>query len=116
MGGRGGGQEGQPEAEVVPEDRCRAQLTVSRLDPALATPAAHIAELAPDPVDPEPWVVELRYTEVGWFGTEQVPAVGVLRFDADRGVVVGVWAKADVYPLDAAVAVADEVAASVGRP
>jgi hypothetical protein len=35
-------------------------------------------------------------------------------FDAGRGLVVGLWAKADVYPLDEAMAVAQRAAASVG--
>jgi hypothetical protein len=43
-----------------------------------------------------------------------VPAIGVLRFDAARGLVVGLWPKADVYPLDEAVAVAQRAAATVG--
>jgi hypothetical protein len=42
-----------------------------------------------------------------------VPAVGVLRFDAERGIVVGLWAKGDVYALDEAVTVVQGVAASV---
>jgi hypothetical protein len=49
-------------------------------------------------------------------GTERVPlppAVGVLRFAAARGPVVGLWAKADVYSTAEAVAVVEGVAASV---
>jgi len=42
-----------------------------------------------------------------------VPAVGVLRFDAEGGMVVGLWAKAEVYPLDEAVAVVRGIAGSV---
>ncbi len=112
---------------------CRAQVTVSRYDPQLAAPTAHVAELGtklcdsawfatqfadgwrrPDPADPGLWTLDVAYTEVGWFGTSQVPAVGVLRFDPARGVVVGLWAKADVYASDEAVAVARGVAASIG--
>lgn len=110
--------------------RCRAQITVSRYDPLVATPKAHVAELGTKLCDsawftsqfaegwrqPEPglWTLAFPYTEVGFFGTSEVPAVGVLRFDAARGMVVGLWAKADVYALDEAVAVAQRVAASVG--
>lgn len=109
--------------------RCRAQITVSRYDPQVATPKAHVAELGTKLCDsawfatqfaegwkqPEPrlWTLEFPYTEVGFFGTSEVPAVGVLRFDTARGLVVGLWAKADVYALDEAVTVAADVAASV---
>ena len=109
--------------------RCRAQVTVSRYDPAVATPEAHVAELGTKLCDsawfvtqfnegwrqPDPglWTLEFPYTEVGFFGTSEVPAVGVLRFDAERGTVVGLWAKGDVYALDEAVTVVQGVAASV---
>jgi hypothetical protein len=109
--------------------RCRAQVTVSRYDPEAATPKAHVAELGTKLCDsawfvtqfnegwrqPDPglWTLEFPYTEVGFFGTSEVPAVGVLRFDAERGMVVGLWAKGDVYALDEAVTVVQGVAASV---
>ena len=109
--------------------RCRAQVTVSRYDPEAATPKAHVAELGTKLCDsawfvtqfnegwrqPEPglWTLAFPYTEVGFFGTSEVPAVGVLRFDAERGMVVGLWAKGDVYALDEAVTVVQGVAASV---
>ena len=106
-----------------------AQVTVSRYDPEAATPKAHVAELGTKLCDsawfvtqfnegwrqPDPglWTLEFPYTEVGFFGTSEVPAVGVLRFDAERGMVVGLWAKGDVYALDEAVTVVRGVAASV---
>jgi len=109
--------------------RCRAQVTVSRYDPEAATPKAHVAELGTKLCDsawfvtqfdegwrqPDPglWTLEFPYTEVGFFGTSEVPAVGVLRFDAERGMVVGLWAKGDVYALDEAVTVVQGVVASV---
>lgn len=105
-------------------------MTVSRYDPQRATPGAHVAELGTKLCDsawfasqfdpgwretaPGLWTLEFGYTRSGWFSTSTQPAVGVLRFDPARGVVVGVWAKDGIYSAAGATAVAADAAASVG--
>ena len=64
--------------------------------------------------DPNLWTLEFPYTEVGWFGVSNTPASAVVLFVPERGFTVGVSAKQDVYSLDEAVALARDVARSVG--
>ncbi|MGQ0576755.1 MAG: hypothetical protein ACT4RN_21525, partial [Pseudonocardia sp.] len=108
---------------------CRAQVTVSPYDAATATPAAHTDLLGTKLCDsawfvsqnaqwrqlePGLWTADLVYSDVGWFGVDQLPAVGVVAFAPERGAVVGVWALTEVYPPDRAVDVARDVLVSLG--
>ena len=113
------------------DERCRAQITVSPYYADLATPQPYVEELGTklcdadwfttqdrpwhqDTVDPDLWTIETTAQSVGWFSTSEEPAVGVVVVDGERGVVVGLWTEADVYRPDEAVAVARQVAESVG--
>ena len=109
--------------------RCRAQITVSGLDPQVDTPAAHVELLGTKLCDSSwfatqwngtwveqdagLWTLRFSYGKSGWF-YYSVPAVAVVRFVPERGLTVGLWADEDVYSLDEAVEVLDEVARSVG--
>jgi hypothetical protein len=68
----------------------------------------------PDPADPQLWTLQFSYQDVGWFSVSELPAVGVVLFVPDRKIAVGLWALAEVYSDDEAVALVREVARSVG--
>lgn len=107
---------------------CRGQVTVSPHDPQVTTPAAYTELLGTKLCDaawfvsqsdvgwrerePGLWILELTYSDVGWFGVYPLPAVGVVLFAPERSVVVGMWALTEVYPPERAIEVAREVAAS----
>jgi hypothetical protein len=67
-----------------------------------------------DTADPALWTIETTAESVDWFSTSEDPAVGVVVVDAEGGVVVGLWAEVGVYRPDEAVALARQVAESVG--
>jgi len=106
--------------------RCRAQVTVSRYDPQLATPQAHIRELGtklgelrlvrhavghgvaaaePDGTGPVDTRIPARAAAGRGRGAP---------FRPTRGLAVGLWADADVYALPEAVAVTDWAVSSIG--
>lgn len=111
---------------------CRAQITISPYDATVATPPDYADQLGtklcdadwfatqfleswrPEPTDPNLWTVEFPYTEVGWLGVYELPAVGVVLFEPERRFTVGFWALTEDYSREAAVALVREVARSVG--
>ncbi len=122
-----------PSTDLGGNRRCRAQIAVSPHDPHITTPAGYVDELGtklsdaawfvtafdpgwrqPDPADPDLWVLRFSATDAGWFGVSEVPAVAVVLFEPERGISVGLWAREEVYSPEDAVAVAREVARSVG--
>lgn len=121
-----------PSNDLGGNHHCRAQITISPYDAAVATPTHYADRLGtklcdadwfatqfletwrPDPTDPNLWTVEFPYTKVGWLGVYELPAVGVVLFEPERHVTVGVWALTEDYPREAAIALVREVARSVG--
>ncbi len=111
-------------------ETCPAQITVSPHDPDVQTPEEYVDLLGTslcdatwsqspepwrsDPDDEHLWFTEASYYDGGFFGGDHVPAFGMVLFDPDHGVIVGLWAKADVYRPDQAEAVLRDVAESVG--
>jgi hypothetical protein len=118
-----------PSTDLGGNHRCRAQITVSGLDPQIDNPAAHIELLGTKLCDASwfgtqsngtwveqgtgRWTLRFSYGRSGWFSYYSVPAVAVVRFLPERGLTIGLWADEDVYSLDGAAAVVDEVARSV---
>jgi hypothetical protein len=114
-------------------ESCPAQITVSPYDPSRDRPEEYVEQLGTnlcdaewfvtadladwraDPDDERFWFAETDYTEVGLFSAEDEPAFAMMLFDPERGVVVGLWARADVYRPDQAEQIVRDVAASVGR-
>jgi hypothetical protein len=114
---------------------CRAQITVSPYDPAVATPAAYARLLGtkscdgswsitgaeayasdwrrPDAADPHLWTLNVSYREVGWYGVYDTPAVAAVLFEPERGFAVGLWAQDELYSAEEAIAVVRRVAASL---
>ena len=112
--------------------RCRAQITVSPFDPAIATPAGYVELLGtklcdsawfatqwdenwrrPDASDPHLWALDFSTTRYGWFGGNAEADVAGVLFVPERRVVVGLWARQSGYPPDRVAGLLRQVAASI---
>jgi hypothetical protein len=123
------------------EHNCRAQITVSPYDPTISTPTAYADLLSTklcdsnwfvtgleiytprwrryESADPHLWAGEFDYSEVGWFGVYDIPAVAVVLFEPEHGFTIGLWAQEgqeEIYPAEQAVAAARRIAASLAPP